>query len=226
MSPIRHLPFLTAAGPPQMAADEVMLEGAVRGVASIRVYTWDPATVSLGYFQKHEERLADPGLVTMPWIRRPTGGGAIIHDRDLTYAIALPKSWLGGLAPACWHDRIHHVLTQILRGSHIAASLATGARPAPSELGYLCFAVPQPGDVLLDGIKIIGGAQRLRAGALMQHGSMQFPTLRARAAELPGEIAAGLGWGLESGDWTAEEQSRIKELAENKYSQDAWNRKR
>lgn len=223
---IRHLPFLTAAGPQQMAADEVMLEAAVRGIASIRVYTWDPATVSLGYFQKHEERLADPRLAAMPWVRRPTGGGAIIHDQDLTYAIALPKSWLGSIVPACWHDRIHHVLTQILHRRHFAASLATGARPTPSELGYLCFAVPQPGDVLLDGTKIIGGAQRLRAGALMQHGSIQFPPLRARAAELPGEIAAALGWQLEPSDWNAEECRRIDELARLKYATDAWNKKR
>jgi lipoate-protein ligase A len=226
MPTIRGLPLLVAPGPEQMAADEVMLETAVDGVASIRVYTWEPATLSLGYFQKHEERLADPRLAAMPWVRRPTGGGAIIHDQDLTYAIALPKSWLGGLAPACWHDRIHDALTRILQRWHVAASLATGQRPAPAELGYLCFAVPQPGDVLLEGTKIIGGAQRLRAGALMQHGSMQYPPLRAHATQLPAEIATLLGWQVESCDWTAEERLRIEALAATKYGTVAWNQKR
>jgi lipoate-protein ligase A len=223
---IRHLPFTSAGGPQHMAADEVMLEAAVNGVASLRLYIWDPATVSLGYFQKQEERLNDPRLAALPWVRRPTGGGAIIHDQDLTYAIALPKTWLGGLAAACWHDRIHHVLTQFLNAQHFAAALATGPRPAQAELGYLCFAVPQPGDVLLDGAKIIGGAQRLRAGALMQHGSIQHPPLRARAAELPGAIAKALNWELASSDWTPAERLRIEELVATKYGTSAWNHKR
>jgi lipoate-protein ligase A len=223
---LRWLPKSTWPGPLNMAADEVMLEAAVAGVASLRVYTWDPPTVSLGYFQKHDERLADLRLAAMPWVRRPTGGGAIIHDQDLTYAIALPKAWLGGLAAACWHDRIHHALAQLMNRQQVPAALASGERPRPTDLGYLCFAVPQPGDVLLNGVKIIGGAQRLRAGALMQHGSIQFAPLRERGDELVRELARALGWQIRAEDWTAAEKSRIEELARDKYGTDAWNKKR
>jgi lipoate-protein ligase A len=223
---IRWLPFSSSDGPHHMAADEVLLESAVRGVASIRVYVWNPPTVSLGYFQRSEERLRDPHLARYPWVRRATGGGAIIHDGDLTYAIALPSSWLGGLAPACWHDRIHHVLAGILRKRHIPAEVAEGPRPQPEQLRYLCFAVPQPGDVLLDGVKIIGGAQRIRHGALMQHGSMQHARLREWADILPRDIAEALGWQAEPASWTADELARIDQLAREKYSSDSWNRRR
>lgn len=223
---IRWLPFSSADGPRNMAADEVMLESAKDGVASIRVYTWEPPTVSLGYFQRQEERLRDPRLARYPWVRRPTGGGAIIHDGDLTYALALPASWLGGLAPACWHDRIHHVLAEILRRKEIPATVAQGPRPRPEELGYLCFAVPQPGDVLLDGVKIIGGAQRLRHGALMQHGSMQHARLREWAETLPAEIAKALGWQAEPSTWTADELTQIEFLAAERYGSPSWNYRR
>lgn len=227
MKPIlRWLPFVSADGPFQMAADEVLLEAAVRGVASIRVYAWDPPTVSLGYFQRHQERLRDRRLASYPWVRRATGGGAIVHDGDLTYAVALPRSWLGGLAPACWHDRIHHVLAELLRRRQIPARVAEGTRPRPEQLGYLCFAVPQPGDVLLEGVKIIGGAQRIHHGALMQHGSMQHPQLRQWAQELPPEIARALGWEAEPAAWTDQERVRIEQLAREKYGSDSWNLRR
>lgn len=223
---IRWLPFSSADGPHHMAADEVLLESAVRGVASIRVYTWNPPTVSLGYFQRYEERLREPRLARYPWVRRATGGGAIVHDGDLTYAIALPASWLGGLAPACWHDRIHHVLAGILQKRNIPAQVVEATRPRPEQLGYLCFAVPQPGDVVLKGVKIIGGAQRIRHGALMQHGSMQHAQLREWADTLPSDIAEAFGWQAEPAPWTADELARIDQLVRHRYSSDAWNRRR
>src|SRR5262249_35711609 len=76
-------PFLTADGATQVADDEALLESAAAtGRPALRFYTWDPPTLSLGYFQPFADRL--PGL---PVVRRMTGGGAIVHHHELTYAL-------------------------------------------------------------------------------------------------------------------------------------------
>ncbi len=223
---IRILPFSTADGPDNMAADAVMLESAVAGVASLRFYTWDPPTVSLGYFQRHEERLRDPKLADLPFVRRATGGGAILHDRDLTYAIAMPATLRKGRTPVEWHCRIHHLLADLLRKQGVPVQVVSGQRRPHDELEYACFAIPQPGDVILDGRKVIGGAQRLRLGALLQHGSIQLPEAQRWAGDLSVCLAAALELEGTAADWTDDERARVRQLAAERYGDDRWNRKR
>jgi lipoate-protein ligase A len=209
-----------------MAADEVMLQAAVTGVASIRFYAWETPTLSLGYFQYHRDRLQDPRLAVLPWVRRATGGGAIVHEGDLTYAIAFPDEMRRGLSPGDWHCRIHHLLAELLRRHRIEAEVLSGQRLPPARLDFLCFAVPQPGDVLLGGRKIIGGAQRLRAGALLQHGSIRLSGIVDQAATLARHFAAALSWEVVEENWQGADLERIDELARAKYRQEAWNLKR
>src|SRR5947207_926902 len=98
-----------------MAADEVMLESAGQGIASLRFYEWSLPSLSLGYFQSAEMRLHDPALAGLEWVRRLTGGGALVHDHELTYALALPASspWLRELGRANeWIAIMHGVITQ------------------------------------------------------------------------------------------------------------------
>lgn len=220
------LPEVSADGPRQMAADEVMLERAIAGQASLRFYTWSPPTVSLGYFQKHAERLADAQLAAYPWVRRCTGGGAIIHDRDLTYAFALPAGARTHESPQGTHNRFHEALAKVLSAWRISAAVKVGPRRRQEELGFRCFAVPQPGDVVLGEQKIIGGAQRVRQGALLQHGSIQVPELIPGAARLAERLADVLGWKLNPTGWSTQDRQRIDELARTRYSQPAWNCKR
>ena len=85
------LPYLMADGPANMALDEAMLEEAARGDAAyLRFYGWTVPTLSLGYFQRMADVRADPRWAGVPIVRRPTGGGAIWHHHELTYAIAVP----------------------------------------------------------------------------------------------------------------------------------------
>src|SRR5438132_7833883 len=91
---LRVLPFTIADGPHNMAADEVLLESAVAGTGSLRFYGWATATLSLGYFQPHGLRKSDDRLAKLPLVRRPTGGGALVHHHELTYALALPANLL------------------------------------------------------------------------------------------------------------------------------------
>src|SRR4051812_19673639 len=168
--PCDLFPFLTADGPSQMAADETLLEHvATTGRPALRFYTWDPPTLSLGYFQPFAARLADPLLAALPVVRRPTGGGAIVHHHELTYALALPAGpWQKG---AHWSCRMHDVIATALDSYGVPAS-ACGSGQEVGRGAFLCFRHQTPGDVLLGGRKVVGSAQRRRAGALLQHGSI------------------------------------------------------
>src|SRR5436190_6027688 len=87
----RLLPTVGRSGSANMALDEALLRSALeRRVAGLRFYTWSEPTLSLGYFQAHAERRIDPLLADVAYVRRPTGGAAILHHRELTYALALP----------------------------------------------------------------------------------------------------------------------------------------
>src|SRR5436190_15116613 len=79
-------------GPMNMAIDEALLESAATdGVATLRLYQWSEPTLSLGYFQAAEERERHQASTNCPLVRRASGGGAILHDRELTYSLALPE---------------------------------------------------------------------------------------------------------------------------------------
>src|SRR5437763_17219653 len=118
----RLLPFEAADGPHQMAADEVLLAAAVWDVASLRFYAWEPPTLSLGYFQRAGDRLADARLAALPFVRRASGGGALVHHHEVTYALALPPGppWRSGEP---WSCRMHHLIQSAL--ADVGAAAAT-----------------------------------------------------------------------------------------------------
>jgi lipoate-protein ligase A len=247
---IRLLPYSAADGPHNMAADETLLESAVRGVASLRFYGWSSPTLSLGYFQPERSRLEDPRLAALPFVRRASGGDALIHHHEVTYALALPagRPWQSRNA---WPQRMHRIIAAALEGFGIPANLHPFSRDAKSSersapfTGIRCFQHFTPGDVLVNGAKVVGSAQRRQRGSILQHGGIllrasPYAPMLPGIAELTGrsltaeEVCASVrhcfaqdtGWGIEAGDWTTVELARIEELAERKYSQDTWNRKR
>ncbi len=73
----RLLPLECAGGPWNMADDDALLDSADGGVATLRFYGWSRPTLSLGYFQEAGPARADPLLAPLPWVRRPSGGGAL-----------------------------------------------------------------------------------------------------------------------------------------------------
>jgi lipoate-protein ligase A len=242
MPTIRLLPFAGADGPTNMAADEAMLEVAAdRGVASLRFYTWTAPTLSLGYFQPAS---VIHTLRDLPWVRRSTGGASIVHHHELTYALALPtgKAWQSSES---WICRVHHQLRDVLAGHGIRAhAVVCGEERKLGEV--LCFLHQTPGDLLIDGSKVAGSAQRKRKGALLQHGSLLLnrsefaPTLpgindaaghaaftpESLAGLLRQRFAADTGWAVEPGDWTDEEAARTVAIRAEKYANDEWNAKR
>ncbi len=230
---VRLLPYAVAVGAHNMAADEVLLEAALAGVASLRFYGWTDATVSLGYFQPERVRREDARLAGLPFVRRPSGGGTLVHHREITYAFALPPGapWQGGEP---WLRRMHGIIAAALADLGVAA----GPHPAGPEApftGFLCFQHFTPGDLLIGGCKVVGSAQRRVRQALMQHGSLLLAA-SPHAPALPGveETCAALAdacrrqtaWVTEPADWSARERRRVEELVAAKYGQDAWNRRR
>jgi lipoate-protein ligase A len=220
-----------------MAADEALLERAASsGGPGLRFYTWDPPTLSLGYFQPFADRL--PGL---PVVRRMTGGGAIIHHYELTYALAVPGP---SQKAATWACRMHDII-RVAVGAFGVPAAAGGCDQERGRGAFLCFEHQTPGDLLLAGHKIGGSAQRRRAGALLQHGSILLaasphaPHLSGireltgdivspelLAAELARTFAQMTGWTLVPTDWSAEMTARREQLAEERYANSAWTERR
>lgn len=242
---LRLLPFAPADGPSNMAADEALLETAAdRGVASLRFYTWTEPTLSLGYFQPAAARAGVPGLRDLAWVRRSTGGAAIVHHHELTYALALPagKAWASAEP---WICRAHHRLRDVLADFGVRAhAVVCGEEQKLGEV--LCFLDQTPGDLLIDGSKVAGSAQRKRKGALLQHGSVLLrrsafaPMLpgitdaagqelfapEALAGLLTARLAADTGWQIAPSSWTPEELARIPAVRTEKYANPEWNAKR
>jgi lipoyl(octanoyl) transferase len=148
----RWLPTESADGPTNMARDEALLLSAEKGVASFRLYTWSEATLSLGYFQPEALRQSDPLLATLPFVRRSSGGGAIVHHREVTYALALPNG-LPWQTKESWLCRMHHLLVEVLRTFGVESrTVVCGEEKKLGEV--LCFQHQTPGDLLIGKEKI------------------------------------------------------------------------
>jgi lipoyl(octanoyl) transferase len=241
---LRLLPFAVADGPGNMGADEALLDSAAAGTATLRFYGWTTATISLGYFQEAERLRDDPRLAGLPYVRRPSGGEALVHDREVTYALALPPGPPWQTRGESWARRFHLLLRDALAPLGVRTELC----PPDGEkrLGdFLCFRHHTPDDLLIGPHKVVGSAQRRPRGALMQHGGIllarsPFTPALPGIAELagralaPAEVAAAVaehfarhtGSDLDPADWSDAERRRADDLAAVKYASDAWNRKR
>jgi len=234
---------VAADGPHNMAADEALLESAQASIATLRFYGWSTATVSLGYFQLKKARRDDERLANLPFVRRPTGGGALVHHHELTYALALPSGspWQGR-GHRSWLCRMHTIIADALKELGVCPETVSKEEQARN---LLCFHHLTPGDLVVGTAKIVGSAQRKQRGALLQHGSILLaaspyaPTLPG-IRELTGktilvpEFVAALkkafmvktGWTFTARDRAPTEQGRIETLVRSKYGQAAWNQKR
>lgn len=171
-----------------MALDEALM-GTVRagGRPILRLYRWAPACLSLGRNQPAEggydrERLAHAGI---DLVRRPTGGRAVLHDDELTYAALLPDRALGSARRA--QRAIQHALLAALAQLGVRAALHAADAPAPALSTTPCFAEPTEGEVVAEGRKVIGSAQLRVGGVLLQHGSL--PLQRSREVRhLPADL--------------------------------------
>ena len=210
-APLLFLPTDRAEGAVNMALDEALVPTAAGGRVAIRIYQWEPPCLSLGRNQPTGERVAgraraeyEPGVDI---VRRPTAGRSVYHGPELTYAVVAPdRLWSG---PRTIYRRVHAVLAAALfeLGVHVdrfpddedaervSGQLETRPAPAGGTLavdGRECFVATAPGEITVDGRKLVGSAQWRHGGAVLQHGSILLRDEQARAA-LDGEGAEGPG---------------------------------
>ncbi len=235
-------------GPWNMAVDEAILDTSdVESRPTLRFYAWSPATLSLGYFQSWSERSAHAASRECPAVRRQSGGGAILHDREVTYSLTLPFSHRMARHSRDLYLVVHQGLLAVffeefgIHASLVPDRLADSSPQQP----FLCFQRRSPGDVILEGHKVAGSAQRRRKGAVLQHGSLLLGKSEF-APELPGvqEITGvaipesefirrwsaligerlGVDWSCEG--LAAREQKVAHRFWESRYANQSWNTRR
>jgi len=169
-----------------MALDEALLESASQGGVQLRFYRWQPATLSLGYFQTLAARQTHAASLPLPLVRRSTGGGAIVHDRELTYSFTAPLRERFSQQPQRLVDCFHDALCRALADWGVVLDrCGDRAEAARRDAPFLCFERRAAEDLLCQGFKVTGSAQRRHHGALLQHGSVLLHS-SAHASHLPG----------------------------------------
>ncbi len=220
-----------------MAVDEVLLEAAAAGDScTLRIYEWDQATVSLGYFQSADDPSLESRFPQLPKVKRLSGGGAILHHHEVTYSIAIADGHPLAVSPGVLYEEVHRRVIAMLGRLGVEARLRGETLKLASE-PFLCFSRGDARDIVLGPRKIIGSAQRRRRGAVLQHGALllarseyapEFPGL----AELSGfsgesrEVVDALHQSLrellpgeiDDSGLTTTEQRHAVELARTRYA--------
>jgi lipoate-protein ligase A len=171
------------SGPINMGVDAALLALARKGGAFLRLYRWDPPCLSFGRNEPATRRYDRAAITTraLDTVRRPTGGRAVWHDTEVTYAVAAPIARFGSLPET--YRAIHEVLAQAVTSLGAHATLAPRVR-APRPDAGACFASPVGGEVLAQERKVIGSAQVRDGTAFLQHGSILIENRQQRVAEL------------------------------------------
>jgi lipoyl(octanoyl) transferase len=162
-----------ADGATNMAFDEALLRRARRtGETLYRVYAWSGPTVSLGRNQSARGvyDLALAGARAIDFVRRPTGGRAILHHREITYSVTGPVTSFGSLRES--YRTVNRLLLEALRALGVTAAEAETSARAPAPGRTPCFVAPAAGELVVGGCKLVGSAQVREADAFLQHGSI------------------------------------------------------
>ena len=212
-----------------MAIDEALLETAV--VPAIRFYRWRSLALSFGYFGKFSDvaiYAAERDLV-----RRWTGGGIVFHGDDLTYSIVIPASDpVFDESSIAIYEKIHRALCAalvktgqraVVAGGVDPGGFSTATRAAVSASGYNCFANPVRADIMINGRKIAGAAQRRTRRGLLQQGSIQGLAMKTELAQ---KFAQALSPNCSEFEVNEEIYRRARELAQHKYGTESWLRVR
>ncbi len=237
-------------GPVNMALDHALAEAVSPGRGVVRIYRWAPPTVSFG---RNEPALGLYGKDAasaegLAFVRRPTGGRAVLHADEVTYAVAVPVGALGGLRDT--YLRINQGLVVGLARMGLQVEVAAGMAALPPDAGP-CFQAPVSGEVMSGGKKLVGSAQVRMGRNLLQHGSVilrgdqsvldrlrgetEYGPQPATVAESLGQaswgsvadaVASGLrvalGGRWVQGGYEPAEEDEAGRLATERYATEAW----
>lgn len=184
----RLLTFRRGEPAENMALDESILRSVDGGgLPTLRFYGWSEPTLSLGYFQRVGDRIGHRESAALPCVRRSTGGGAIVHDRELTFSITVPQQDRRPGARGTLYQRTHAAVAETLLRFGVPAVpfRSAGAESSVPGQPFLCFQRRTAEDLVVAGYKVLGSAQRTSRRAVLQHGSLLIGCSRA-APQLPG----------------------------------------
>ncbi|WP_349407757.1 biotin/lipoate A/B protein ligase family protein [Pseudalkalibacillus sp. SCS-8] len=165
-----------------MALDEALLEWHSRGEIKpvVRFYEWNPATLSVGYFQKVEKEINMEAVKKHGYgfVRRPTGGRAVLHDKELTYSVIVSEEH--PKMPQSVTEAYRVISEGILEGFRNLGLEAYFAVPRTEEekaglknpRSAVCFDAPSWYELVVEGRKVAGSAQTRQKGVILQHGSI------------------------------------------------------
>ena len=237
-------PCFSRSGVENMALDEVLLKTAAEeATTSLRFYGWQPATLSLGYFQEFADVRDHVDSAACDCVRRASGGGAIVHHHELTYCFATrTRSRFGG--DHSFYLAFHETLVELLREQGVDARLHSAADDRRDE-PFLCFQRRASNDVIVKDFKIAGSAQRRWKNGLVQHGSLLLKRSKF-APELLGiqdlvpfsmststvirawlkKLTSRLNLEFAPGHLTDKEITLWNHLQSEKFSTDQWTKRR
>ncbi len=153
----------------------------------VRLYAWKPYAVSLGFNQRAEVIDVDAcRALGIDVVRRPTGGRAVLHAEELTYAVATP---LDGRTAQQWYADIHLAIGDGVAQLGLSDAAFVKSQPKFAEVyrqssGAMCFTASARYELEWNGRKFVGSAQRVIGGVLLQHGSILLGPYHARMGEL------------------------------------------
>lgn len=235
-------------GPMNMAIDDALLNGTTADSPStLRLYRWSQPTLSLGYFQTIASRSEHAASNQLAVVRRASGGGAIIHDHELTYSLIFSSSGRSNRGAASdIYRAVHTAMIEILADFGIFAQrFADTCTKARHAEPFLCFQRRTDEDLVLSGYKVLGSAQRRGKVGLLQHGSLLLSS-SISAPELPGineltsrsvqltsliepfaeRLSAVCGVQWEPGKPTPGEIAAANQVLADKFSSIEWTAKR
>ncbi len=149
----------------------LMNRARVTGESVVRVYSWRTPVLSLGRNQRAVGAYLDVELERrgIGVVRRPTGGRALLHHREITYSVTAPVA-SGSLSDS--YRRINSLLMKALHALGVPVSIASPTDRERSPDGMPCFAKPSAGELVSENAKLVGSAQWRDGGAFLQHGSI------------------------------------------------------
>ncbi len=213
-----------------MALDVALLDTAKqRGRPLLRFYGWDRPAVSIGYHQNATSAPSD----RFAFVRRPTGGGVVYHDHDFTYTVVIPRQhWLTLEDRTASYASINDAVSVGLQKCGIEANLSeTEIHAGVNRRTMVCFTNPTRYDIVMNGRKIAGSAQRRTNAGIIHQGSIHFggplPVNRKILSEaLRKGFEQHLHIKFESFVPNDALLAHAKSLVDEKFGQVAWNEKR
>ena len=172
---VRVLPLIEADAATQMAIDETLLDMRARGesLPTVRLYRFSPPALSVGRFQVLDDQTVQAARRRgLDVVRRPTGGRAVIHADEITYAFVFDVDDGIPRGIRASYGMFSTILVRLLAEAGVSIALEDGSRPSIPPRETTCFTAHIGGDLALDGKKLVGSAQVWRGQTVLQHGSI------------------------------------------------------